>query len=109
MGVIHCNGSQKEWQNMNMPRFLKVECARKYYFPLPFIDNILDAIIGHECYPFLDGFLGYNQISIVIIDQTKTTFTIDWGTSSYIKMPFGLCNALSTFQKVMMTTFENYL
>jgi hypothetical protein len=44
MGVIHCNGSQKEWQNMNMPRFLKVECARKYYFPLPFIDNILDAI-----------------------------------------------------------------
>jgi hypothetical protein len=24
-------------------------------------------------------------------------------------MPFGLCNALSTFQKVMMTTFENYL
>jgi hypothetical protein len=75
---------------------------------LPFIDNILDVVVGHECYSFLDGFSRYNQISITIKDQTKTTFTIDWGTFSYIRMPFGLCNALSTFQRVMMTTFENY-
>lgn len=82
--------------------------TRKYYFPLSFTNNILDAIVGQECYSFLDGFLGYNQISIIIEDKTKTTFTIDWDTSSYIKMHFGLCNALSTFQRVMMTTFEDY-
>jgi hypothetical protein len=51
--------------------------TRKYYFPLPFTNAILDAIVGHECYSFLDGFSGYNQISITIEDETKTTFTID--------------------------------
>ena len=29
-----------------------------YAFPLPFTDNILDAVAGHECYNFLDGFSG---------------------------------------------------
>ena len=29
-------------------------------FPLPFTDNILDTVAGHDCYSFLDGFSGYN-------------------------------------------------
>jgi hypothetical protein len=44
--------------------------TKKYYFPLPFIKNILDVVVGHECYSFLDGFSRYNQISITIEDQT---------------------------------------
>ena len=38
--------------------------TKKDYFPLPFIDSILDAIAGHESYSFLDGFSRYNQVKI---------------------------------------------
>ena len=31
-------------------------------FPLPFTDNVLDAVAGHDMYSFLDGFSGYNQV-----------------------------------------------
>ena len=36
------------------------KATKKDYFPLPFIDAILDVVVGHECYSFLDGFSGYN-------------------------------------------------
>ena len=83
--------------------------TKKDYFPLPFIDSILDAVAGHECYSFLDGFSGYNQVKIAKEDQLKTTFTTDWGTYAYTIMPFGLCNAPSTFQCVMTQAFQKYL
>ena len=31
-------------------------------FPLPFTDDVLDAVAKHEVYSFLDGFNGYNHI-----------------------------------------------
>ena len=34
-------------------------------FPLPFTDGILDAVVGHEIYRFLDGFSGYNQVQMI--------------------------------------------
>ena len=36
----------------------------KDHFPLPFIDQMLDRLAGHEYYCFLDGYSGYNQIAI---------------------------------------------
>jgi hypothetical protein len=54
---------------------------------------------------FLDGFSGYNQISVHPNDQEKTAFTTPWGTFMYAKMPFGLMNVGATFQKAMDTTF----
>ena len=38
--------------------------TKKDYFPIPFTDIILDHVSGHECYSFLDGFSGYNQVFI---------------------------------------------
>ncbi|GKC64131.1 hypothetical protein Tco_1096729, partial [Tanacetum coccineum] len=49
--------------------------TRKYHFPLPFIDQMLKRLAGHEYYCFLDGFSGYFQIPIAPEDQEKTTFT----------------------------------
>ena len=83
--------------------------TKKDYFPLPFTDSILDAVAGHESYSFLDGFSGYNQVKIAKEDQLKTTFTTDWGTYAYMVMPFGLCNAPATFQRVMTQAFQKYL
>ena len=83
--------------------------TKKDYFPLPFTDAILDAVASHECYSFLDGFSGYNQIQIALEDQLKTTFTTTWGTFASIIMLFGLCNAPATFQRVMIVAFLPYL
>ena len=46
-------------------------------FPLPFTDNILDAVVGHDMYSFLDGFNGYNQVCMYPDDQEKMTFVTD--------------------------------
>jgi len=83
--------------------------TKKDYFPLPFTDIILDHVAGHECYSFLDGFSGYNQVSIRSCDQLKTTFTTEWGTFAFTRMPFGLCNAPGTFQRLMMDIFKDFL
>jgi hypothetical protein len=37
----------------------------KYYFPLPFVDQVLDTL-GKKCFSFLDWFSGYNQIQITL-------------------------------------------
>ena len=75
------------------------KATRKDHFPLPFLNQMLDRLTRHKYYYFLDGYFGYNQIAIASEDQEKTTFTCSYGTFSFRRMPFGLCNALGTFQR----------
>ncbi|KAI5324178.1 hypothetical protein L3X38_033251 [Prunus dulcis] len=79
----------------------------KDHFPLPFVDQMLERLAGHSHYCFLDGYSGYNQIAIAPEDQEKTTFTCPFGTFAYRRMPFGLCNAPTTFQRCMMSIFSD--
>ena len=81
--------------------------TRKDHFPLPFIDQMLDRLTGNEYFYFLDGYLGYNQITIAPEDQEKTTFTCPYGTFAFRRMPFRLCNAPGTFQRCMMVIFSD--
>jgi hypothetical protein len=81
----------------------------KDYFPLPFIDQVLDTLEGKKYLSFLDGFSGYNQIQIALEDQDKTTFTFPWGTYAYKVLPFGLCNAPTTFQRAVLAIFSDLL
>ena len=53
----------------------------------------------------LDGYSGYNQITICEEDKEKITFTTPWGTFMYKKIPFGLMNAGATFQMAMDVAF----
>nr|GEU55895.1 reverse transcriptase domain-containing protein [Tanacetum cinerariifolium] len=78
------------------------EATRKDYFPLPFMDRMLERLAVNQFYCFLDGFPGYFQIPIDPKDQEKTTFTCPYGTFAYRRMPFGLCNAPGTFQRYQM-------
>ena len=83
--------------------------TRKDHFPLPFVDQMLERVAGHEFYCFLDGHSGYNQIEIALEDQEKITFTCPFGTFACRKMPFGLCNAPGTFQRCMMGIFSDMI
>ncbi|MCO5551883.1 hypothetical protein L7F22_005389 [Adiantum nelumboides] len=78
-------------------------------FPLLFTDTMLDQVAGHEMYSFLDGYSEYNQISLAEEDRENTTFITEWCAFIYLIMPFRLCNAPATFQRVMMTIFAEYL
>ncbi|GJQ91128.1 reverse transcriptase domain-containing protein [Tanacetum coccineum] len=85
------------------------EATRKDHFPLPFMDQMLERLAENEFYCFLDGFSGYFQIPMDPQDQEKTTFTCPYGTFVYHRMPFGLCNALGTFQRYMMAIFHDMI
>uniref|UniRef100_A0A3Q7IFT1 Reverse transcriptase domain-containing protein n=1 Tax=Solanum lycopersicum TaxID=4081 RepID=A0A3Q7IFT1_SOLLC len=69
--------------------------------------EMLDRLAEKGWYCFLDGYSGYNQISIAPEDQEKTTFTCPYGTFTFKRMPFGLCNAPATIQRCMMSIFSD--
>ena len=79
--------------------------TRKDHYPLLSVDQMLDRLVGHPHYYFLDGYSGYNQIAITLEDHEKTTFTCPYGTFAFRRMPFGLCNASATFQRCKMYMF----
>ena len=51
------------------------KATKKDHFPLPFIDQVLDGMVGKKFFSFLDGFSWYNQIQIFPEDWDKTKFT----------------------------------
>jgi hypothetical protein len=74
-------------------------------YPLPRMKHILQRVTGASKMSLIDGFSGYNQISIMPEDRERTAFTTPWGTFMYAKMPFGLMNAGETFQHAMDIAF----
>ncbi|RDX98095.1 Retrovirus-related Pol polyprotein, partial [Mucuna pruriens] len=99
---------QNNWQVCIDYRRLN-QVTRKDHFPLPFIDQVLEKLSKKSHYYFLNGFSGYMQIHIALEDQHKTTFTCSFGNFAYTHMPFGLCNAPSTFQCCMTSIFSDLL
>ena len=81
------------------------QATRKDHFPFPFMDQMLERLVGKAYYYFLDGYSGYNQIIVDPQDQEKTAFTCPFDIFAYRKMPFGLCNAPTTFQRCMLAIF----
>ena len=73
--------------------------TKKDPYPLPFIDQILDSVAGHERYSVCDGFSGYFQLKIAPQDQKKTSFITPWGCFCYTMLPFGLTNGPAHYQK----------
>ncbi|KAH9300076.1 hypothetical protein KI387_011659, partial [Taxus chinensis] len=63
------------------------------------------VVTGLEMLSMLDGFSRYNQEEASVANQHKTTFTTPWGTFAYRRMPFGLMNVGTTFQREMDMAF----
>ncbi|MCO5586547.1 hypothetical protein L7F22_040488 [Adiantum nelumboides] len=82
--------------------------TKRDHFPLPFQDEILNEVAGHERYTVCDGYSGYYQICITEEDQHKTTFITPWGCFAFRVMPFGLTNAPSTFTRFTSFIFQPF-
>uniref|UniRef100_A0A2N9J0F4 RNase H type-1 domain-containing protein n=1 Tax=Fagus sylvatica TaxID=28930 RepID=A0A2N9J0F4_FAGSY len=78
-------------------------------FPLPKIDQLVDATAGHDRMSFLDAFQGYHQIALSAEDREKTAFITPLGIYCYKVMPFGLKNAGATYQRMVTKMFKDQI
>ncbi len=75
--------------------------TRKDSYPLPRIDDALDYVAGSCWFSSLDLRSGYWQVELASEARPKTAFTIGQGLWQFRVMPFGLCNAPATFERLM--------
>nr|VZI08406.1 unnamed protein product [Spirometra erinaceieuropaei] len=76
-------------------------------FPLPRIDNTIDALSGAAWFSTLDLASGYWQVEVHPADRAKTAFMVPSGLYEFNMMPFGLANAPATFQRLMTTVLRD--
>ena len=76
-------------------------------FPMPKIDQLVDATYGLLMMSFLDAFQGYHQIVLAAEDQEKTAFISPDANYHYTVMSFRLKNARATYQRMMMRMFRD--
>ena len=82
--------------------FRKVnKITKKDSYPLPLISESLDALGGAKFFSSLDLVSGYWQVEMDPASREKTAFVTHAGLYEYTTMPFGLCNAPGTFQRLM--------
>ncbi|PIK44768.1 putative transposon Ty3-I Gag-Pol polyprotein [Apostichopus japonicus] len=74
-------------------------------FPLSRIDESLEAMGGSQFFSSLDLSHGYFQIAMQPDSMPYTAFRVPWGLFEFERMPQGLCNSPSTFQRVMEIIF----
>ena len=70
-------------------------------YPLPRIDDTLDMLAGKQWFSTLDLASGYWQVSLSREARAKTAFATHSGLFQFRVMPFGLCNAPATFERLM--------
>ena len=75
------------------------DMTRKDAYPLPCIDETLDALAGAKVFTTLDLASGYWQARVEVADRENTAFTTRHGLFEFQVMPFGLCNVPGTFQR----------
>ena len=78
-------------------------------FPMPMIDQLVNAMAGHELLSFMDAYSGYNQISMYSPNQDHTAFITDRGLYCYTLMPFGLKKDGATYHYIVNRIFAHLL
>uniref|UniRef100_A0A914HES4 Reverse transcriptase n=1 Tax=Globodera rostochiensis TaxID=31243 RepID=A0A914HES4_GLORO len=78
-------------------------------FPLPNIDNTLMMLGNKKVFSTMDFMSGYWQIRMHPDSVSKTAFITEFGLYEYLVMPFGMSNAVATFQRFMTRLFDGVL
>ncbi|XP_065039424.1 uncharacterized protein LOC135673957 [Musa acuminata AAA Group] len=85
------------------------DACPKDCYPLPKIDQLVDATAGHARLSFMDAYSGYNQIRMAPGDREHTAFLTNQGVYFYKVMPFGLKNAGATYQRTVNKMFAHQI
>ena len=83
--------------------------TKKDVYPLPRIDDLLDKLSKARYLSAIDLASGYHQIAMAPEDMEKTAFVTRYGLYEYTVLPLGLCNAPSTFQRLMNEVMKGYI
>ena len=83
--------------------------TKKDVYPLPRIDDILDTLEGATYFTTLDLASGYWQIGLDPESAAKSAFITHRGLHEFARMPFGMCNAPATFQRLMEVILSDLL
>jgi hypothetical protein len=108
MVVTHNNSTQENGKLRIYIDLRKLNATTKNdTYPLPFIDEVLNTVVGYEAYSFLDGYLRYHQISISEEDKYKIAFVANWGVFIWKVMLFGVKMDLQHIRELLPKHLEN--
>ena len=102
MGLYCCVSVKEGWSLHFCINYCKLNSiACKDAYPIPRIDDILDTIAGSTRFTTLDLVSGYWEVEVLDKDREKTAFCTQEGIFEFKVMPFGLCNAQATCQRLI--------
>lgn len=102
------NSNTKKWRIVIDYRKLN-DITIEDKFPIPNIDQTLDRLGRAQYFSTLDLAKGFHQVPVRPIDRQKTAFSTPYGHYEYLRMPFGLKNAPSTFQRLINNVLRKYI
>ena len=83
--------------------------TRKFIWPMPKVEDIFSQLNGSKYFSTLDLRAGYHHIRLTTDSIPKTAFTSPFGKYEYVKVPFGLAQAPTYFQELMMGVLKDLL
>ena len=102
------NSGKKKWRMVIDYRKLNEKTIDDRY-PIPDITDILDKLGKANYFSTLDLSSGFHQIEVDPRDIQKTAFSVENGHYEFLRMPFGLKNAPSTFQRAMDNILREFV
>lgn len=85
------------------------DITRKDAFPIPRMEECIDALEGSKYFSTLDLASGYHQVEMAEEDRQKTAFTTPFGLYEWNCLPFGLANAPAHFSRLMQKVMSDHL
>ena len=81
--------------------------TRKFVWPMPKVEDIFSQLNGTKYFSTLDLRAGYHHIGLTTDSIPKTAFTSPFGKYEYVKVPFGLAQATTYIQELMMGVLKD--
>ena len=83
--------------------------TRRDAFPIPRMEECIDALEGAKYFSTLDLASGFHQVEMAAEDREKTAFLTPFGLYAWKRLPFGLANAPAHFSRHMQRVMSDHL
>lgn len=103
--VVIVRKSKGKWRICIVYTDLDKACSKDSYH-LPFIDQLIDATVGHFLLSFLDAFSRYHQIRMAMEDIPKITFITYRAVYAFKAISFRLVNIGAMYQRMMIILYS---